>query len=182
MPFSLRLLQVCSLVLLLLPSVIAQTVGLTHTPAPGTDGVYDVAASDLKKLDSSPKVEFPPELSAYELADRVAITVNVSPEGKVKKAKAVSGKIYALKEAAEKMVKQWTFQPYLVNGTAVPVRTEITFNFDNTLDHYRDSKGDIPVRLDETTSHVLITKKIPPHWLIYSRFYGGAGRKSRRLH
>lgn len=169
MRFSARLLLVCSLVLLLPSVTFAQTVSLAQPPTRGKDGVYEVAASDIKKLDSSPEVEFPRELSTYELADSVAIAVTVSPEGRVKKAKAVSGTIYALKYAAEQTVKKWAFQPYLVNGTPVPVRTEITFNFDNTFDHYRDANGDIPAHLNETASHALILNSIPPQYPPYAR-------------
>ena len=142
----------------------AQTANLAHPPKPGTDGVYEVSASNLKKLDSSPAAEFPRELSAYEVTDTVAIEVTVSPEGRVRKAKAVSGKIEALKDAAEKAVKKWAFEPYLVNGTPVPVRTEITLNFNNTLDHYRDPNGDAPVHLDEKTAQGLITKNVQPQY------------------
>jgi TonB family protein len=138
----------------------AQTTGLVHPPKPGKDGVYEVPASDLKKLDSSAAVEFPRELSAYEITDTVAIDVTVSPEGKVKKTKAVSGKIDALKEAAEKTVRKWAFEPYLINGTAVPVRTEITLNFNNTLDRYREPNGDVPVHLDEKAAQGRVTKRV----------------------
>jgi TonB family protein len=138
----------------------AQTTGLVHPPKPGKDGVYEVPASDLKKLDSSAAVEFPRELSAYEITDTVAIDVTVSPEGRVKKTKAVSGKIDALKEAAEKTVRKWAFEPYLINGTAVPVRTEITLNFNNTLDRYREPNGDVPVHLDEKAAQGRVTKSV----------------------
>lgn len=142
----------------------AQTASLAETPKPGTDGVYRVAASDLKKLYSSAAVEFPRELSAYEITDTVAIEVTVSTEGRVKKTKTVSGKIDALKEAAEKTVKKWAFEPYLINGTPVPVRTEITFNFNNTLDHYRDPSGDVPVHLDKKAAHALVVKPVEPQY------------------
>ena len=112
----------------------------------------------------SAAVEFPRELSAYEVTDTVAIEVTVSPEGRVRKAKAVSGKIAVLKEAAEKTVKKWAFEPYLVNGTPVPVRTEITLNFNNTLDHYRDPNGDVPVHLDQKTAQGLVAKRVEPEY------------------
>ena len=105
----------------------------SRAPTPGTDGVYEVAAAEIKRLPSSPSVEFPARTFAYEIADSVTIALTITPEGKVKKAKAVSGKIDSLKEAAEKTVKKWAFQPYLVNGTPVPIRTEIVVDFDNTL-------------------------------------------------
>jgi TonB family protein len=163
MRFSLRLLPICFLIL---PpaSVMAQTSGLANPPMSGKDSVYEVPASDLKKLDSSAAVEFPRELSAYEISETVAIEVTVSAEGKVRKAKAVSGKLEALKDAAEKTVKKWEFEPYLVNGTPVPVRTEITLNFNNTLDHYRDPNGDAQVHLDEKSAKGLIAKNVPPQY------------------
>jgi TonB family protein len=154
----------CSLLLLPPTSMMAQTAGLAHQPKPGTDGAYEVPASDLKKLDVSPAVEFPHELSAYEITDTVAVEVTLSPDGRVKKAKAVSGKSEALKDAAEKTVKKWAFEPYLINGTPVPVRTEITLNFNNTLDHYRDPSGDVPVHLDLKTAQGLITKRVDPQY------------------
>src|SRR5215472_10861600 len=110
MRFSL-LLRMCALIVLPPPLVMAQTADVPHPPKPGTDGVYEVPASTLKKLDSSPAVEFPRELAAYEVTETVSIEVTVSPDGRVKKAKAVSGKIDALKEAAEKSAKKWAFEP-----------------------------------------------------------------------
>src|SRR5215469_5248509 len=62
--------------------------------------------------------------SVHRAGDRVVVAVTVSPEGKVEKTKVVSGKIGALREAVNKTIKKWTFQPYVVNGTPVPVRTE----------------------------------------------------------
>jgi len=56
------------------------------------------------------------------------------------------------------------FQPYVVNGKPVPVRTEMTFHFENTLDSYREPTGDVPVRLDEGLSHALIVKAVPPQY------------------
>jgi TonB family protein len=159
-PFSLLL-----LFLSVIPQAIsAQNVSTTQPPKPASDGVYEVAISDLQRLDSSPKLAFPRELSAYELTDKVVIALTISPEGKVKKVNALSGKIDALKQAAAKTAKNWVFQPYLVSGTPVPVRTEITFNFNNTLDGYRDPNGDIPVHLDEKASHPLIVKSVPPQY------------------
>jgi TonB family protein len=126
--------------------------------------VYEVSESNLKRLDSSVAVTFPRELGAYEVVDTVVIEVTVSPEGKVKKAKAVSGKVDELKAAAEKTVKKWAFEPYRINGTPVSVRTEITFNFNNTLDRYRDPSGDLPVHLDEKTAQALVAKRVEPQY------------------
>jgi TonB family protein len=159
MPLSLRFLKFYLLFLLSI-SVTAQTATSADPPKAGADGLYRVSAANLKKLDPSPAVEFPHELSAYEITDTVAVEATISPEGKVKAAKAVSGQYLALKEAAAKTVKKWTFEPYLINGTPVSVRTEITFNFKNTLDHYLDPNGGVPVHLDQKTAQALVVKRV----------------------
>jgi len=144
--------------------MMAQTASLSQPPKPGPDGMYEVPASNLKTLDSSPAVQIPREVSAHEVTDTVTIEVTISPEGKVKKVKAVSGKIDELKEAVENTVKKWAFEPYLINGTPVPVRTEITFTFNNTLDSYRDPNGDVPVHLDQKTAQGLVVKRVEPQY------------------
>ncbi len=179
MRFSLRLLELGYFALLSLSVTFAQSV--SRAPTPGTDGVYEVAAAEIKRLPSSPSVEFPRELSAYEIADSVTIALTITPEGKVKKAKAVSGKIDSLKEAAEKTVKKWAFQPYLVNGTPVPIRTEIVVDFDNTFDRYRDPKGNVPMHLDEKTSRALIVKSVQPNYPPDARVARIQGRVALRV-
>ena len=109
-----------ALVLALLPLASAQT---TPASAPDPDGFYQVASTSLKRLESSPKLMFPPELSAHEVADRVVVAVTIAPDGTVKTAKVVNGRYRELKETVEKTVQKWTFQPYLVSGAPVPVRT-----------------------------------------------------------
>ena len=178
MRFSLCRLALGYFTLLPLSVTLAQSVG--RPPTSGTDGIYEVAASEIKRLSSS-NAEFPRELSTYELADSVTVTLTISPEGKVKRAKAVSGKIESLKEAAEKTAKKWVFQPYLVNGAPVPVRTEIVIDFDNTFDRYRDPKGNVPVRLDEKTSRALIVKSVQPNYPPDARVGRITGRVALRV-
>jgi len=165
-----RFLLMCPLVFVAPLAISAQTGSPGHPPTVGSDGIYDVAASDLKKLDSSPQVEFPRSLSAYEVVDTVTVALTISPEGKVRKAKAVSGGREPLKDAAEKTMKKWAFQPYLVNRTAVSARTEITINFDNTFDHYHDPDGDVPVHLGEAVARTLIVKSAPPQYPSAAQF------------
>jgi len=166
MSISLRHFGACSLALLLSICMNAQTASVTQGSSPPRDGngIYEVPSSELKTAGVAPKVEFPRELAAYEITDTVVVAVTISNQGRVRKTKVVSGKIDALKEAAEKAVKKWAFQPYLVNGTPVPVRTELTFNFTNTLDRYRAPNGDVPVHLDEKASNALLTKKVEPEY------------------
>jgi len=86
-------------------ATIAQTADAAHALTPDKDGVYAVAASELKRLPASPTGEFPGERSAYEIADKMTNALTITAEGKVKKAKAISGKSDTIKGAAEKSVK-----------------------------------------------------------------------------
>ena len=154
---SQRLLPLCVVLFLAKGPLSAQQTSLAPPPAVGTDGVYEIAASDLQKI-AAPEMDLPRELSNYEVAETVTVAVTVSPEGRVKKAKAISRNRYNLVHAAEKTAKSWTFQPYLVNGRPVPVRTEISLKVDNTFNNYRDPTGDVPVHLDEASSRALLVK------------------------
>ena len=181
MQLSFILLQLCCLIFLAPTAAMAQAAALVQPPNLGPDGVYEVSESNLKKLGSSPAVEFPPELAAYEITDSVAVELTVSPEGKVTKAKAISGKIDLLKETTEKTLKKWRFAPYLINGTPVPVRTEITFNFKHTLDQYRGPNGDAPVHLDQKTAQALVTKRVFPQYPPMARLGGITGAVELRV-
>ncbi len=161
---SIKLLRTCFWLSLILPRLTLAQTADSRPPTPGADGVYEVAASELKKLDSSPKVEMSAEAAVSEISDRVVIAVVVSPEGRVKKTKVLSGKFDSTKQAAERAVKKWVFQPFLVNGGAVPVRSEITVDIDNTLDHYREPNGEVPVHLDEATARTLLIKSPDPQY------------------
>jgi TonB family protein len=163
---GMRSLRSGALFLALLPLASAQTAPAS---APNPDGFYEVASTNLKRLESSPKLVFPPELSAHEVADHVVVTVTIAPDGSVKTAKVISGKYRELKEAVETAVQKWAFQPYLVSGAPVPVRTELAFNFDNTLEHYRTPSGEAPVHLDEKSSSALAVKRIAPIYPLEAR-------------
>jgi TonB family protein len=142
-----------------------------NSPAavPDAEGYFEVAATNLKPLKSSPRLRFPPELSAREVIDQVVATVTIAPDGTVKATRIVSGKYKELKESVEGTVQRWAFEPYLVNGTPVPVRTKLTFNFDNTLEHYRGPNGEVPVHLDEKTFSAFEIKKIAPIYPEHAR-------------
>jgi hypothetical protein len=47
--------------------------------------------------------------------------------------------------------------------------TVAVFNFTNTLDHYRDPSGDLPVHLDQKTVQAFVTKRIDPQYPLEAR-------------
>jgi protein TonB len=58
----------------------------------------------------------------------VALDVVIAPDGSVADVRPVSGP-EALTPAAVDAVKWWRFQPYLVNGQAVEVKTRLAVDF-----------------------------------------------------
>jgi protein TonB len=58
----------------------------------------------------------------------VIVEATIGPDGRVAEAKVLRS-IPLLDAAALDAVKQWTFTPTLLNGTAVPVIMTVTVNF-----------------------------------------------------
>lgn len=71
---------------------------------------------------------YPPEAKKAGLTGSVVMHATISPEGTIQELHVVSGP-KELAQAAVEAVKQWTYQPYLLNGTPVEVTTTITVNF-----------------------------------------------------
>ena len=132
-------------------------------PRNDPDGVLRVPSASLHRLESSPKIEFPRELGAYEIQDEVTADLTISADGKVERAK-VAAKYPEFKSAVEKAVKQWQFAPYTVNEVPTRVRAEFSFHFNNGLDSYRDELGRPAVKLSQVESHAYIVKSVPPRY------------------
>ena len=66
--------------------------------------------------------EWPSSVKGQHL--KVVVEVLIGKDGRVEYAKALSGPAECSK-AAEKTAKQWTFEPYLVQGEPVKVRSRI---------------------------------------------------------
>ena len=64
-----------------------------------------------------------------EPSGQVVTRAIINPEGKVEKLTVISGP-EARRDANLKALRQWTYKPYLLNGTAVWVQTMITINID----------------------------------------------------
>jgi len=58
----------------------------------------------------------------------VVLDIHIGQDGTVQDAKLVSGEPL-LVDAAMAAVKQWRFQPQLVDGTPAEMQTRITLNF-----------------------------------------------------
>lgn len=71
---------------------------------------------------------YPPDARAKHLEGTVVMKITIDKEGSVYKAEAVSG-APELVPAAIEAVKQWKYQPYLLNGETVEVETTAEVGF-----------------------------------------------------
>lgn len=94
---------------------------------PDEHGVYRVGGSvaSPKRLDVP---QYPKEAQAAGIQGVVIAEVVVSDVGVVTDARVVRS-IPMLDEAALKAVRQWRFEPSIVDGKAVPVKMTVTVNF-----------------------------------------------------
>ena len=71
---------------------------------------------------------YPADALSQGLSGPVVLRATIDESGNVEQVKAVSGSS-VLARAAIEAVKQWRYEPSLLNGTPVRVETEITVNF-----------------------------------------------------
>jgi protein TonB len=71
---------------------------------------------------------YPPEGQAQKLHGAVVLQALIGRDGNVEDLKIVRG-YFILGRAAIAAVKQWRFQPYILNGHAASTQTTITINF-----------------------------------------------------
>ena len=71
---------------------------------------------------------YPPDAKAARIQGSVVIGVIIGKDGNVQSERLISGHPL-LAPAAIDAVKQWKYRPYLLNGQAVEVDTQVTVNF-----------------------------------------------------
>jgi protein TonB len=71
---------------------------------------------------------YPREAAAQKLQGPVVLEATIGRDGRVEDLKIVRG-YFVLSRAAIAAVKQWRFQPYMINGRAAQTQTTITINF-----------------------------------------------------
>lgn len=71
---------------------------------------------------------YPPIAKSTGVQGTVLIKALISPDGRIEQAQVVSGSPL-LSPAALEAIRQWRYRPYILNGGAIEVETEITVNF-----------------------------------------------------
>lgn len=102
-----------------------QTVPSTPAP-PGTIRVGGNVQS--AKLVKQPVPVYPPLAKASRIQGTVQLSVLIGPDGTVQDVQLISGHPL-LVQAATDAVKQWVYQPTLLNGAPAPVLTVVDVNF-----------------------------------------------------
>jgi len=75
--------------------------------------------------------DYPPLAQQAHVKGSVVLDADISKDGAIEKLKLVTGHPL-LAPAAIDAVKHWRYKPYVLNGQAVPVNTQITVNFSLT--------------------------------------------------
>ena len=83
-----------------------------------------MAAQVLNKVDPV----YPPDARANHLQGAVVLSARIGTNGTVQDLQPVSGP-EVLRTAALDAVRQWTYKPYVLNGSPVAVFTTVTVNF-----------------------------------------------------
>ena len=71
---------------------------------------------------------YPPEALPHKVQGPVVLQALIGRDGSVQDLKIVRG-YFVLGRAAIAAVKQWRFQPYVLNGHPAEAQTVLTFNF-----------------------------------------------------
>jgi periplasmic protein TonB len=101
---------------------------LASTPAPPPKRMRVPARIAEANLvyDVAPK--YPPEAGRERIEGIVVLMAVISKDGTVEDVRVESG-LPVLAQAALEAVKQWRYRPYLLNGEAVEIDSQITINF-----------------------------------------------------
>lgn len=100
---------------------------LPNPGEPDRDGVYEVGANFPAPRRQGMAV-YPDQAQAAGIQGGVQAEIVIDPEGIVTDARIVKS-IPLLDEAALRAVRDWRFEPTMVDGQPVPVRMVVTVNF-----------------------------------------------------
>ena len=72
--------------------------------------------------------EYPPLAKSVRIQGEVVLQAVISRNGTIENLQVLSGHPMLVRAAVD-AVRQWRYRPYLLNGEAVEVETQITVNF-----------------------------------------------------
>ena len=98
-------------------------------PPPAPPGTIRVGGNVMQsKLISQPHPVYPPEAKQARIQGVVKLNATIAKDGTVQRLEVMSGHPLLIPAALD-AVKQWVYQPTLLNGQPVEIQTEIDVNF-----------------------------------------------------
>lgn len=98
-----------------------------QTPLPQRVRVSQGVMQGMSVLKVPP--HYPPEARQARIQGQIVMAALIGKDGSVQNLRVISSSSPVLEQAAIDAVKQWKYRPYLLNGSAVEVDTQITVNF-----------------------------------------------------
>jgi protein TonB len=105
-----------------------RTIPTAATPPPTTRREFRTSKMLQGSLIRRVEPEYPPLAIAARIQGTVVLAAVISKSGTIENLKLVSGHPM-LVSAAIDAVRQWQYQPYVLNGEIIEVETQITVNF-----------------------------------------------------
>lgn len=113
------------------PSIVPSSgvVGVKPALPPPPEGVLRISARAMESmLEKRIEPVYPADAVALDARGAVLLLVTVGKTGQVSDVQVLSGPD-RFREMAVNAVKQWRYQPYMLEGGAVDVQTTVTLNF-----------------------------------------------------
>lgn len=117
-----------SLILEISPTLEAPRAATAESDGHGGMKLHIGGNVQAAKLINQPKPAYPPEAKEARIQGVVKLNASIGADGKIEDLSVISGHPL-LVPAALDAVRQWVYQPTLLNGQPVPVATEIDVNF-----------------------------------------------------
>jgi len=124
----------------------------------------------LKKV----KPVYPKEALEKEIQGVVILEAVIDKSGKVKETRAVSSPDPTLTQAAGDAVKQWEYEPFVVDGAAQQVLFTVTINFALNPEDKAKPAGDALTRLEDSQKPKLVkmVKPVYPEEAVKNKLQG----------
>ena len=111
--------------------LVVEKEAVTKTPPepgkPDSDGYYHVGG-DIPGPRRFGNAVYPPDANAAGIGGNVRLEISLNEQGIITDARIVQS-VPLLDEAALKAVREWRYDPVVVNGKPVPARMIVTVNF-----------------------------------------------------
>lgn len=111
-----------------IPMPIVGTRPITPVPPPTVTRTFKTSSMLEGSLIRRVQPVYPPLARSARIQGPVILAAVISKDGTMENVKALSGHPM-LVQAAVQAVSQWRYRPYILNGEAIEVETQITVNF-----------------------------------------------------